>query len=140
MIHANEAEQALKLAREAILGAKALREQRILDKAASGLAVAVLMETVQVLDLFLTQSIQQRSQTDFLVTVRLIAGDPDSRYPLSDGHSVLVFRWPTEEDPRPVQMLHTEQTPVDVRRRWMRIDNQDSEPTEFPNEVTYGRA
>jgi hypothetical protein len=142
MIAAAKAEETLKLGREAIRGLVALRESGELDQDSISMAAITLANVVTVLDLFLTGGTHMETPVDAAQFFTFLAGSPSARMSLSDGQTFLVLRWPTEEDPRVIYPINLKETRkgLDLRRRWQRIDNADSESVEFPSEVTYGRA
>jgi len=132
----------LKLGREIIRGLVALREAEELDQDSLSMAAITLANVVTVLDLFLTGGTHLETKTDATQFFMFLAGSPTAQMSLSDERTFLVLRWPTEDDPRVIYPTNLSETPegLELRRRWQRIDNPDSESVEFPCEVTYGNA
>ena len=123
-----KARSALKLIREAIAGAVVGRHEGWWgsEKEPQLQFVPSLMLAVGVLDLYLTGSLSQRTQTDSLHAARVLIGKPWSVF-LSDEQSQLVVRLPTLDDRRTVYLTDT----AVPQKRWKRIDTEKAQPTEF---------
>lgn len=128
-MRASQAETALKLVRETIAGVKALREADSFDVETATHAAVALKKSLAVLDLWLTDELDHRSNLDDALLVRFLSGDEaEYRMVLSDGMTVLVLAW----EGRPVYLAEIEIVRVDVIGKWRRINSKASVPDEFP--------
>jgi len=137
MITATLAEKILQLLRELIQGSWALREEGKFTPDVVGSTCVLLTNAVHLLDSYLTQ-VQAQQTNNLGCILRFLAQSQSAICLLSDQRTQLILRWPTPEDSR-VVYPHTQDEStqsIDIRRRWMRIDNANSKAVEFPVEET----
>lgn len=144
MVTASRAEKILRLVRELVQGSQALRATGDFTPAVAGNTFILLANAVFALDFYLTQEMQtgQDRQMNSGYILTFLTQSQSALCRLADQKTHLILRWPTPEDARVVYLdTQDESTPsIDLRRRWNRINNANSEAVEFPREVPNGRA
>jgi hypothetical protein len=124
-----EAQDILKVLREAIQGLSWAEEGNWFsrDKELERTLIVTIMETITVVDLFLTGEIRNRAERDAEDTLKMISGIPWV-VSLSDGKSTLLVQRATEQNPEVVSL---QDASPDVNREWKRLNVRRSQATEF---------
>lgn len=133
MISEDDAREALRLIREAMCGlATFLGEDDEKRAEVAAYTVGTITQSLMVLDLFLTRRASLREVSgDGRRVVGLVSAalGADAVFILSDNMSTLRVTWPTKLSPESVTLTRGS---LKVRERWAAIDDEFSQPREFP--------
>lgn len=116
-----DAEVALKLFRESIQGIRELKEAGEYTKECASYGVLAAFHALRNLDLFLTRSLGNRDAKTDVGTLSLFMSDMKPKIlklSCNDTHIQISL-----EDL--ISLVPTDNTPIDVRRRWQAIKNSE---------------
>lgn len=129
-----EAAEALTYIKECFLGLWLLKNKGEDVVECYGQALALLVNALNVLDFYLTESLECRKPTDGIELARMLADKSESRFLLSDSSTMLVLRFPTEKNLKCVSLKDIDVANIQTHRKWVKID-RDSQSIFFTKEL-----